>query len=538
MCASGLPQIFRSKSHQYATVTSSHHHCSFVNLRGDGYKSYDAISLEKAIVAVENGDSIRKAAEKYGVPRSTLYDHCKGKYQTSSKCGAKPYLTAAEEEELVSFLDKSSRIGYPYTRKQVLALVQQILDSKNINTKVSNGWWERFQQRHPAIRLRSAMPLSVARAKATDYEVLDNYFDMLKETLESNGIINNASCIYNCDESGFPLSPKCPKVVCEVGTNPTYVTSDTKTQITVLVCANAAGTVLPPFVIFDRKSLNPQLTIGQVPNTIYGLSPNGWIDRGLFSDWFFHHFLKFVPSFRPLLLLMDGHSSHYCPEVIRYAAKQKILVLTLPPNTTHLTQPLDKGLFSVLKKSWREICHDFTVKNPGRCVTRYDFSQLFSQAWYKSMTVSNIMAGFKKTGVCPFDRNAIKLPYDFSYQHFQPEELVKESGLAYIPMYSPKPSRHKQVEVPQHHLSSSSSDDDYCAMPQPQPTSINKFFTTTKPPSLLPVKFPKSSGRVLTQEDQLKALEEKERKKLEEERRKEEKRRLKEERAKLKETGT
>ena len=35
----------------------------------------------------------------------------------------------------------------------------------------------------------------------------------------------------------------------------------------VLACTSAAGYVLPPFVCFDRKSLNIKLTEGEVPGT-------------------------------------------------------------------------------------------------------------------------------------------------------------------------------------------------------------------------------------------------------------------------------
>jgi len=46
---------------------------------------------------------------------------------------------------------------------------------------------------------------------------------------------------------------------------------------------------------------------------------------------------------------MDGHSSHYSPAAICLAAEQEVILLTLPPNTTHVTQPLDKGCFGPLK---------------------------------------------------------------------------------------------------------------------------------------------------------------------------------------------
>ena len=86
---------------------------------------------------------------------------------------------------------------------------------------------------------------------------------------------------------GLPLSPKSPKVVSEeVGTkDPCCITGSTKSQITVLACANATGHAVPPLVIFDRKTLNPKLTSGEIPGSLYGLSPKGWIDHALFYDW-------------------------------------------------------------------------------------------------------------------------------------------------------------------------------------------------------------------------------------------------------------
>ena len=50
------------------------------------------------------------------------------------------------------------------------------------------------------------------------------------------------------------------------------------------------------------------------------------------------------------------------------------------------------------------------------------------------MTISNVIGGFKKTGVFPLDRGAIKLPKDSM------EKLPGESGLSFIPLYTPSKS--------------------------------------------------------------------------------------------------
>ena len=112
--------------------------------------------------------------------------------------------------------------------------------------------------------------------------------------------------------------------------------------------------------------LQADMTKGELPGTIYGLSSKGWTDQELFKVWFEFHFLHYAPPICPILFLMDGHSSHYCPDNSFLAAKEKVVLFTLPPNTIHLMQPLDKGCLGPLKNAWRKACHDFKAENPRK----------------------------------------------------------------------------------------------------------------------------------------------------------------------------
>ncbi len=199
--------------------------------------------------------------------------------------------------------------------------------------------------------------------------------------MEDNGLLSAPSQIFNCDETGMPLDPKPPKVIVPKGTkHPRTITTGNKCQITVLAACNAAGYVIPPFVIYDRKCLKPEMYEGEVAGTMYGLSDNGWITSELFNLWFVHHFLPHAPASRPLLLLLDRHSSHYTPSFIKKAAEEQIIIFCLPAHTSHATQPLDKGPFSPLKRAWREVCSKYIHDNPGKVVTRFSFSKLFADA--------------------------------------------------------------------------------------------------------------------------------------------------------------
>ena len=199
----------------------------------------------------------------------------------------------------------------------------------------------------------------------------------LEKILKGYGLMSCPGQIYNIDKTGIPLDHKPPYVIEEGAKKIQYRTSGSKKQITVVGCINAAGQALPPFVIFDAKCLNHEWTDGEVPGTTYGLSSNGWIDSEFFHGWLTDHFLKYAVGARPLLLLLDGHSSHYNPKTIRFAKDHDIVVLCLPPHTTHETQPLDTCVFGPLKHNWGNVCHQFMQQHPGKIVTKYNFSALF-----------------------------------------------------------------------------------------------------------------------------------------------------------------
>ena len=65
-----------------------------------------------------------------------------------------------------------------------------------------------------------------------------------------------------------------------------------------------------------------------------------------------------------LLLLLDGHNSYYQPDVINLVHSNEVIILCLPPHTTHATQPHDCGVFLL----GCEVCHEFFFKNPRKVI--------------------------------------------------------------------------------------------------------------------------------------------------------------------------
>ena len=99
----------------------------------------------------------------------------------------------------------------------------------------------------------------------------------------------------------------------------------------------------------------------EVVGSSYGLSSNGWVDSELFKGWLVDHFL------------LDSHSSHYQPDLIKYVQDYQVILFCLPPRTTHESQPLDVSIFKSLKQSWLDCCHRFNQSNSGLTITKYHF---------------------------------------------------------------------------------------------------------------------------------------------------------------------
>ena len=82
------------------------------NYRRDKYKHWTDGQMAKAVDAVKSrGLAVRRAAEEYDIPKSTLHDRVSGRVLAGGCSGPPKYLTD-EEEELEEFLIGCASVGY------------------------------------------------------------------------------------------------------------------------------------------------------------------------------------------------------------------------------------------------------------------------------------------------------------------------------------------------------------------------------------------------------------------------------------------
>ena len=201
-------------------------------------------------------------------------------------------------------------------------------------------------------------------------------------------------------------------MVTEKGSKNVYsVSTDSKEQITVLGCVSADGAFQKPLVLFP--GVRPIFHFkGADPNNCnVGNTPNGWISSEAFFSWFTNLFIgeiRNVVEF-PILVFMDGHSSHVNVAIAEFC-RNNIILYCFPAHASHLIQPLDVSVYGPLKKSWNTALDNFK-KDYGEQMNKTNFFKVFDPAWEEAKKKpENVISGFRKSGLVPFNPNAL----DFS----------------------------------------------------------------------------------------------------------------------------
>ena len=190
---------------------------------------------------------------------------------------------------------------------------------------------------------------------------------------------------------------------------------------------NAVGNSVPPMFIFPRVNYRDNFVNGGPVGCVGTAHPSGWMTAPGFLTFLKH----FVAHVRPsptdkVILLLDNHVSHFSVDVLQFAKDNGVVMVSFPPHCSHKLQPLDRSVYGPLKRYYNVAYDDWVVSHKGRTMTIYDVPAMVGLAYPKAMTPANIQAGFKVSGISPFNRNVFTddefLPADVTDRPPPPEQ--------------------------------------------------------------------------------------------------------------------
>ncbi|XP_063964321.1 uncharacterized protein LOC135156302 [Lytechinus pictus] len=370
-------------------------------------RSYSDENNDEAIGLVAS-KTIRQAAEKCGLPESTLRSHLKQKHIHGR---TRPKIFSDDDEKaLVDHLVFMSECGYGLSRGEVMALASELLSDLTGSTKrVGKCWLSHFLKRWPCLRLVKPRKLAMTRARITTKQRLDSYYSELGRILDKYNLKDKPHLIFNMYETGFNCEHNPLRVISGVERTQAITSCRSATTI-VIACGSAAGVSLPPyFILKGKRDVNTSVKEGCLPGSKFEVSDSGWSNGSIFRNFISNRFLPAVERDEEeyCLLLYDGHKSHITVPVIEEARKNRLILFLLPPHTSHLLQPLDVGCFGPMTCHYNRQCASYLSSHPGMVILRHNIIGLISLAYLKSMTHINLEAAFRKTGVCPIDTSKV-----------------------------------------------------------------------------------------------------------------------------------
>ncbi|KAJ8873994.1 hypothetical protein PR048_024834 [Dryococelus australis] len=189
------------------------------------------------------------------------------------------------------------------------------------------------------------------------------------------------------DETGIQMVPeKLCRFASTKGTRDVNkaVVADKGQTISIAHALSATGHYTPPALIFERKRQNPALIHGAPPGSVSFVSDHGYITVSVFIEWLRHFKTNVIPTEEAsIILILDNHVSRISLEAITFAKENNILLLSLPPHSSQMTQPLEKCLFKSLKAGYDDLC--------DQCI-------------YKRATLGIAANAFRTCGIVPLNR--------------------------------------------------------------------------------------------------------------------------------------
>ncbi|KAK1931854.1 Tigger transposable element-derived protein 1 [Phytophthora citrophthora] len=335
----------------------------------------------EAVLACKRGKSVDEVSDSTKIPARCIRRWVKidkdtsayySEAMTTPRHGPPPLLCLDAENNIYDWIIGRQMQGTPVGRQEIIQRAGKI-SLLVCGAVVGEGWYRRFKDRFPAIGARRSQPVTKARNTVSTEDITSFFWSLTKVMIE-NEIGLDASHIFNVDETAFKCGNISTQVVALRGSRNVWHTDPSMSfHLSFVACGSAGGNAVPPLFILPGERVDIYiLEECSIPGAAVTTTGKAFMTARLFTRWLVF-FSEAVPDNinRPIVLIMDGCSSHFPKDIKQTAKRLQFVLVCLPANATHLLQPLDVACFSSFKVKLKVLIDqlvggkgEYSISNP------------------------------------------------------------------------------------------------------------------------------------------------------------------------------
>jgi hypothetical protein len=364
-------------------------------------------AIQAAISDIDAGVflSQRAAAKAYNIPQSTISTRIRGRQSNQASHVYQQRLTPEQEDFLVQWILEEDARAFPPSHARAREMANRILRMNGDHRPVGKHWMAAFLKRNPRVASVVGRKIEAARAEGATPAQIRAFLELFERTRTRLGI--RAEDIWNMDETGKALGVCAnTRVLASSQKKKAYHQSpENREWASIIECVSATGKKLRCGVIFKGKNLQSTWFPAIIPDWLYTTSNNGWTSNAIGLEWLQRVFLpETAPSDdRWRMLILDGHGSHIDLEFLWTCKQNKVQLLFLPAHSSHVLQPLDLSVFSVVKRFYRNQIQELSHLDDAAPVKKERFITAYYNAREAAITERVVRAGWATAGICPLN---------------------------------------------------------------------------------------------------------------------------------------
>src|ERR1700710_2361850 len=161
--------------------------------------TYTEEDTQRALNAIANGMSQKKAGLEFGIPRSTLQNRINGQISRQEAHIPQQRLSIDQEERLAKWILIQESLGLGPTHGQIRIFAGRILWAKGDRKPLGKRWMAGFLRRNPIFKTKRQFYIDSAKVNGATTEVIKKWWPKL--TTPAIKAIKSENR-YNMDKAG------------------------------------------------------------------------------------------------------------------------------------------------------------------------------------------------------------------------------------------------------------------------------------------------------------------------------------------------